>query len=84
MICGEPDGRNINDGCGSTHLGALQEVVRGDGFDLGLAFDGDGDRVLAVDASGELVDGDFIIAILAKHLKGQGASSITTPWSPRS
>jgi phosphoglucosamine mutase len=72
VICAEPDGRNINDGCGSTHLGALQELVRGGAFDLGLAFDGDGDRVLAVDRAGELVDGDFIIAILAKHLKAKG------------
>ena len=72
MLCAAPDGCNINDGCGSTHIGALQEMVRGDGFDLGLAFDGDGDRVLAVDAGGELVDGDFIIAILARHLKARG------------
>jgi phosphoglucosamine mutase len=72
VLCAEPDGTNINDGCGSTHLSALQDAVRGDGFDLGLAFDGDGDRVLAVDASGDLVDGDFIIAILARHLKARG------------
>lgn len=72
VLCAEPDGCNINDGCGSTHLGTLQAAVRGDGFDLGLAFDGDGDRVLAVDHRGELVDGDFIIAILAKHLKAKG------------
>jgi len=72
VLCAEPDGFNINDGCGSTHLGALQELVRGGSFDLGLAFDGDGDRVLAVDHAGELVDGDFIIAILAKHLKAKG------------
>ncbi len=67
-----PDGTNINAGCGSTHVGALQKVVADDGFDLGLAFDGDGDRVLAVDAAGGLVDGDFIIAILARHLKARG------------
>lgn len=67
-----PDGTNINAGCGSTHIQALQRAVAADGFDLGLAFDGDGDRVLAVDASGALVDGDFIIAILARHLKAQG------------
>ena len=72
VLFDRPDGTNINAGCGSTHIAALQEVVAADGFDLGLAFDGDGDRVLAVDASGELVDGDFIIAILAKHLKSQG------------
>jgi phosphoglucosamine mutase len=72
VLFAEPDGTNINAGCGSTHIGALQKIVAADGFDLGLAFDGDGDRVLAVDAAGELVDGDFIIAILAKHLKKQG------------
>jgi phosphoglucosamine mutase len=72
VLFDRPDGTNINAGCGSTHIGALQEVVAADGFDLGLAFDGDGDRVLAVDASGMLVDGDFIIAILARHLKAQG------------
>ncbi len=72
VLFDQPDGTNINAGCGSTHMAALQELVAADGFDLGLAFDGDGDRVLAVDASGELVDGDFIIAILARHLKSQG------------
>jgi phosphoglucosamine mutase len=72
VLFDRPDGTNINAGCGSTHMDALREVVAAGGFDLGLAFDGDGDRVLAVDAAGELVDGDFIIAILAKHLKHQG------------
>jgi len=72
VLFDRPDGTNINTGCGSTHIGALQEIVAADGYDLGLAFDGDGDRVLAVDAAGNLVDGDFIIAILAKHLKAQG------------
>jgi phosphoglucosamine mutase len=67
-----PDGVNINDGCGSTHIGALQEHVRGGAYDLGLAFDGDGDRVLAVDRHGAFVDGDFVIAILAAHLKNKG------------
>jgi len=71
VLFDKPDGLNINDGCGSTHMHALQQVVRDDGFDLGLAFDGDGDRVLAVDGHGELVDGDFVIAILAKHLKAK-------------
>jgi phosphoglucosamine mutase len=73
-----PDGVNINAGCGSTHMEALRQAVRAGGFDLGLAFDGDGDRVLAVDASGEIVDGDFIIAILARHLKAQGKLSRDT------
>ena len=72
LLATEPDGLNINHDCGSTHLEALQRVVRADGFDLGLAFDGDGDRVLAVDARGALVDGDFVIAILARHLKSKG------------
>ncbi len=72
VMFAEPDGVNINAGCGSTHIGALQAAVAADGFDLGLAFDGDGDRVLAVDSTGALVDGDFIIAILARHLKHQG------------
>ena len=53
VLFDRPDGTNINAGCGSTHIGALQKVVAGDGYDLGLAFDGDGDRVLAVDAAGE-------------------------------
>jgi phosphoglucosamine mutase len=64
----QPDGSNINDGCGATDLGLLQATVRAGGHDLGVAFDGDGDRVLAVDADGEIVDGDQILAILALHL----------------
>jgi len=71
VINDRPDGFNINRDCGSTHMGGLQEMVRNDGFDLGLAFDGDGDRVLAVDAAGEIVDGDFIMAICANYLKEQ-------------
>jgi phosphoglucosamine mutase len=69
LLCTEPDGCNINAGCGSTHIEALQELVAGGDFDIGLAFDGDGDRMLAVDTHGRLVDGDFVIAILARHLK---------------
>jgi phosphoglucosamine mutase len=72
VLCDDPDGRNINAGCGSTHIEALQRFVREGEFDLGLAYDGDGDRVLAVDAHGELVDGDFIIAILARYLMRRG------------
>ncbi len=67
-----PDGRNINEGCGSTHLGGLIDVVRSGGFDAGFGFDGDGDRVLAVDREGEVVDGDELIALAAMHLRGQG------------
>ena len=63
-----PDGANINLGCGATDLGLLQETVRAGGHDLGVAFDGDGDRMLAVDGSGAIVDGDQILAVLALHL----------------
>jgi phosphoglucosamine mutase len=72
VLCADPDGLNINAGCGSTHVHSLQDEVLRGGFDLGLAYDGDGDRVLAVDARGDLVDGDFIIAILASHLRNSG------------
>jgi len=65
----EPDGMNINVGCGSTDLRPVSEAVVACGADLGLAHDGDADRVLAVDANGVLVDGDAIIAILARELK---------------
>jgi phosphoglucosamine mutase len=61
----DPDGANINVGCGATDLALLQRTVREGGFDLGIAFDGDGDRMLAVDEHGEVVDGDQIVAILA-------------------
>ncbi|MFD1825163.1 phosphoglucosamine mutase [Mumia zhuanghuii] len=71
-IHAEPDGLNINEGCGSTHPEALQRVVIESSADAGFAFDGDADRCLAVDASGELVDGDQILAILALTLKEQG------------
>ncbi len=63
-----PDGSNINTGCGATDLGALQAHVVEKGLDLGVAFDGDGDRMLAVDERGEKVDGDQIVAVLALHL----------------
>jgi phosphoglucosamine mutase len=67
-IGSDPDGTNINVGCGATDLRALQEAVKRAGADLGVAFDGDGDRMLAVDARGEVVDGDGILAILMLHL----------------
>ena len=63
----DPDGTNINEGCGATDLRALQQAVTREGYDLGVAFDGDGDRMLAVDAGGNVVDGDRIVAILALH-----------------
>ena len=68
----EPNGVNINDNCGSTHIEVLGKYVRENGFDLGVAFDGDADRCLAVDESGELVDGDKLIAIFASQLKQEG------------
>ena len=68
----EPDGVNINDGCGSTHLESLQTLVKENGCALGFAFDGDADRMLAVDENGNTVDGDKIIAICAKYMKEQG------------
>ena len=72
VIGAEPDGLNINDGYGSTHLEKLQRAVVETGADLGVAFDGDADRCLAVDASGDIVDGDQIMAILALDLKSRG------------
>jgi phosphoglucosamine mutase len=71
-VAAEPDGRNINDGVGSTHVQALAERMTGGDFDAGFAFDGDGDRVLAVDRRGEVVDGDELIALAALHLRAAG------------
>ena len=67
-----PDGRNINDGCGSTHIDLLARTVREGGHDLGFAFDGDGDRVLAVDRHGALVDGDELLALAAIQRRDRG------------
>lgn len=67
-----PDGTNINDKCGSTYISGLQQAVTETGADIGLAFDGDADRCLAVDENGELVDGDKLIAICSKAYKEQG------------
>jgi phosphoglucosamine mutase len=72
LIAAAPDGRNINAGCGSTHVDALAEHVRRGGHDAGFAFDGDGDRVLAVDRGGAVVDGDELIALAALHLRAAG------------
>ncbi|MBO8137954.1 MAG: phosphoglucosamine mutase [Desulfotomaculum sp.] len=77
-IFNTPDGVNINDGCGSTHPGALKKKVVECGADLGLAHDGDADRVLAVDSSGRLVDGDQIMVICAKHLKSKNKLPLNT------
>jgi phosphoglucosamine mutase len=72
VIADEPDGRNINDGCGSTHLDRLVGAVVTGGHDLGFAFDGDGDRVLAVDRHGTVVDGDELIALAALSYRDRG------------
>ncbi|HEX3872787.1 MAG TPA: phosphoglucosamine mutase [Solirubrobacteraceae bacterium] len=71
-IANQPDGRNINDGCGSTHVEALCASVRSGGHDIGFAFDGDGDRLLAVDRTGRVVDGDELLALSAVHLRRHG------------
>lgn len=72
VVAAEPDGRNINERCGSTHVGELARRVREGGHHAGFAFDGDGDRVLAVDSTGAVVDGDELIALIAIHLRAQG------------
>ncbi|GAB2886655.1 phosphoglucosamine mutase [Nocardioides pacificus] len=71
-IHAQPDGLNINDGCGSTHLGPLREAVVKDGADIGFALDGDADRCLAVDHEGTVIDGDQILAILALAMRDGG------------
>jgi phosphoglucosamine mutase len=72
VIGADPDGLNINDGVGSTHLDKLAEAVLAHGADVGIAHDGDADRCLAVDADGRIVDGDQIMAILAVAMKDRG------------
>ena len=71
-IHADPDGLNINDSCGSTHLGSLQAAVLEHGADAGFALDGDADRCLAVDADGNVVDGDQLLAILSLSLRDKG------------
>ena len=72
MLFDEPDGVNINRDCGSTHMSKLQKYVREHKLSCGLAFDGDADRCLAVDENGNLVDGDYLIAICANDMKQRG------------
>ena len=72
FVSNEPDGTNINENCGSTHIENLQKLVVEKKCDLGLAFDGDADRCLAVDENGELIDGDKLLAIFSKFMKVQG------------
>ena len=77
-IHAEPDGLNINEDCGSTHLEAVRDAVVANGADLGIAHDGDADRCLAVTASGEVVDGDQIMAILALAMRDAGTLTADT------
>ena len=77
-INAQPDGLNINDGCGSTHMEQLQAVVVSHGADLGLAHDGDADRCLAVDAAGRVIDGDAIMVILALAMRDAGELASNT------
>ena len=78
VVGNEPNGLNINEGCGSTHIENLQRLVREKHLDIGFAFDGDADRCLAVDENGNLVDGDAIIYILGKRLKAKGTLNDNT------
>jgi phosphoglucosamine mutase len=77
-ICAEPDGVNINEGCGSTHLDVLRRAVLEHGADVGFALDGDADRCLAVDHEGTVVDGDQILAVLALAMRDAGTLSQDT------
>ncbi|MBK6748879.1 MAG: phosphoglucosamine mutase [Pyrinomonadaceae bacterium] len=74
----EPDGRNINENCGSTHIGSLREKVVEEKADLGVAFDGDADRALFVDEHGEIIDGDATLWIVAQYLKAHGKLTSST------
>ena len=81
FLSNSPDGININENCGSTHLEQLQEKMRTGRYDIGVAFDGDADRCLLVDETGEVIDGDAILGVLAEHLQSQnklkGAVAVT-------
>lgn len=85
FIADTPDGTNINEKCGSTHISNISKYVRENGLDAGFAFDGDADRCLAVDENGSMVDGDRIIAVLANYLKEKGmlkgAAAVVTVMS---
>ena len=78
MIANEPNGVNVNDKCGSTHMEGLMAYVKEHGLDAGVAFDGDADRCLAVDENGNLVDGDFVMAICAAVMKSRGKLAKST------
>ncbi len=72
VVNDNPNGMNINDNCGSTNPDIIKELVIKEKADIGLSFDGDGDRIIAIDNNGKLVDGDHILAICATHLKTMG------------
>ena len=72
FIHNQPDGVNINEKCGSTHMDSLAEQVKAGGYDLGIAFDGDADRCLLVDECGKIIDGDLIMGTLASYMQSQG------------
>jgi phosphoglucosamine mutase len=72
IVAATPDGRNINLGCGSTNPDVLARTVRDGGLDMGVAFDGDGDRAIFVDAGGRVIGGDEVLLMCAKHLKAAG------------
>jgi len=78
VLFASPDGRNINDGCGSEHPQALAEAVKASQADVGLAFDGDGDRLIAVDETGEVLTGDQVLAICARYMKQKGVLKSNT------
>lgn len=78
IINNEPDGININKNCGSTHLEMLQEEVVKGKFNLGIAYDGDGDRCLAVDEKGNIIDGDKILAVISNYMKKNGTLNKNT------
>ena len=78
IISNTPNGVNINKDCGSTHLENLQKLVKDSNLSLGIAYDGDGDRCLAVDENGEVIDGDITLAIISNYLKKQGKLSKDT------
>mgnify|MGYP000832636641 CR=1 FL=1 len=78
VINADPDGVNINEKCGSTHMDALAAMVRAGGYDIGIAFDGDADRCLLVDEQGNTIDGDKVMAVCASELKRQGKLSGNT------
>ena len=72
LLCDHPNGVNINDNCGSTHIDHLRSIVRAGEYDIGLAFDGDADRCIAVDEKGDVVDGDKMMAIMGLWMKARG------------